>query len=67
MSRSKTIDWNATLYDDESVKEKLKWMTKWDAMIDDSRNPEVNIVEQVEDFLQLGKSYKITLKVDEIK
>jgi len=55
-----------TLFDDDSVKKKLKVMDKWDAMMDDSRNPECDIAEQVEKFLELGKSYRVTISFEEV-
>jgi hypothetical protein len=59
----------ATLFDDESVKEKLTVMLKIDAMDDDSRNPDWadGNIEALEKFLQLGKSYKMTFMVEEIE
>ena len=56
-----------TLYNDASVRKKLGVMTKWDAMIDDGRNPETDFAERAEAFLKLGKSYKITFIIEEIQ
>lgn len=49
-----------TLFDDESVKKKIAIMTKWDAMMDDERNPE-GLLEQSEKMMQLGKRYKVSI------
>ena len=51
-----------TLFDDDSVKEKLRVMSKWDAMFDDSRNPDEDFGERVENMFQLGKTYRITIE-----
>ena len=56
-----SIDWGEyKLYDDESVKEKLKIMDKLEAMLDDERNPTIDTV-RASDFLELGRTYKITM------
>ncbi len=54
------------LYDDESVKKKLTVMSKWDAMIDDARNPDIDWSEMTEEYLQVGKSYKVKIIIEEI-
>lgn len=45
-----------TLYDDASVKKKLEVMGKWDAMIDDSRNPwDISeFYDTMDNFLEIG-------------
>ena len=50
-----------TLFDDESVRKKCTVMSKWDAMLDDSRNPD-NFGEDVEKFLEFGHKYKISIE-----
>lgn len=37
--------WEPTLFDDDSVREKLSVLTKWEAMLDDARNPDCNLEE----------------------
>ena len=54
-----------TLFDDDSVKEKLTVMTKWEAMMNDARNETVLDGDKIDEFLQLGKTYKVTLIVEE--
>lgn len=57
---------HATLFDDESVREKLESMSKWDVMFGDSRNTTMtDMDESVNGFLKLGKTYKITLSIEE--
>lgn len=57
-----------TLYDDASVHEKLKVMTKWDAMSDDARNDGESFAERIEAMLDLGQRYEITVRsVDDEK
>lgn len=53
-----------TLFNDASVAEKLKVMSKMDAIFDDSRNEIIpdDIGETIEAFLTLGKTYKITIE-----
>lgn len=52
-----------TLFDDDSVREKLTVMTKLEAMTDDSRNPDDGFYEKLEDeFLQIGKTYRLTFE-----
>lgn len=60
------VVWVATLFDDASVHKKLEVMDKWSALLDDSRNAETDMAEQVEEALQLGKTYRITIKIEEI-
>lgn len=51
-----------TLYDDESVREKLKVMTKWEVIMDDSRNTQLDALAAVlEQKLKLGDQYHITI------
>lgn len=59
--------WEATLFDDESVREKVKVMEKYDAMLDDTRNPiPHDIAGEIEKFLEFGKKYRFTFKVEEV-
>ncbi len=60
------MEWVFTLYDDESVRKKLEVMSKWDAVMDDSRNPETDIMETIEAMLELGKRYKLSVYLEEI-
>jgi len=53
------------LRDDESTRKKLEVMGKWDAMTDDGRNRD-NLLESVDEFLKLGKRYRIILTITEI-
>lgn len=63
------FEYNLELFDDDSLKEKLKVMSKWDAMFDDSRNKQVpdNTDEQVDAFCQLGKKYNIKISLEEVE
>lgn len=56
-----------TLHDDESVRKKLSVMSKWEAMTDDSRNPEEDFEKTVEDFIKLGKSYRVIVQEVEVE
>ena len=52
-----------TLFDDESVRKKLTVMSKWDAAFDDARNEtETDFGEQVDAFMQLGHTYRVTIE-----
>ena len=50
------------LYDDESVKEKLKVMSAWDAMLDDERNIIPEEYWTLTDRIKLGEKIKITIE-----
>lgn len=52
-----------TLYPDSFMKGSV--MTKFDIMLDDARNPENGFAEEVEKFLEYGKKYRVTIKVEE--
>jgi hypothetical protein len=68
MNKKLEVNWpNHTLYDDESVRKKLTVMGKWDAMMDDSRNPDIDIYAMVDEFVELGGTYKITLIIEEVE
>ncbi len=69
MNKKLEINWgNHTLYDDESVRKKLEVMDKWDALIDDGRNLHVtDIVGPINEFLELGGTYKITLIIEKVE
>ncbi len=51
-----TTDDVLTLYCDDSVRKKLTVMSRWDAMLDDARNPTSDFAERVVEFLRLGQS-----------
>ena len=52
-----------TLFDDDSVKEKLTILDKTDTMADDSRNPSFNdLWEFMENNCELGDSFRITVE-----
>jgi hypothetical protein len=55
-----------TLHDDEGVRKKLTVMSKWDALLDDARNPTSDFAERLEALLKLGKSYRVTMTVEEV-
>lgn len=57
---NKSLSWIVVLHDDESSRKKEMVMDKSEIMADDSRNPDMS--QQVEDFLEFGKSYKITIE-----
>jgi hypothetical protein len=62
MSKTKLV-FSLKLYDDESVREKLKFMTKWETMVDDLRNCSARDMEiEAEKFLEVGKEYTITIE-----
>jgi hypothetical protein len=48
-----------TLFDEPGTRKKAAVMDNWDVMIDDGRNPDF---EGLDDFLQWGKRYRITLE-----
>jgi len=52
------------LFDDDSVREKLTVMSKWEVVFDDARNTNIpnDITERIEDYLRLGESYRLTLE-----
>lgn len=52
-----------TLYPDSFMKGSV--MTKFDIMMDDARNPENCFAEEVEKFLEYGKRYRVTIKIEE--
>lgn len=61
-----SVDGEFTLFDDEGNREKHKVMDKFDIVCDDSRNENMLTTEKFEEFLQWGKSYKITIALEEI-
>ena len=68
MNKKLEINWpNHTLYDDESVRKKLTVMDKWETMMDDSRNPDIDVSGMVDDFVELGGTYKITLIIEKVE
>jgi hypothetical protein len=42
-------------------------MGKWDAMMDDSRNPHIDVSGKVDEFVELGGTYKITLIIEKVE
>ena len=66
-TRTKLLKWEASLFDGEDTREKYTVMDKWDVMCDDSRNQEdADIQQEMENFLEFGKRYRITLTIEEI-
>ncbi len=57
-----TISYEMTLFDDESTREKHKVMNKAEIMEDDSRNDTGDFGDRLDEFLQFGKKYKITIQ-----
>jgi hypothetical protein len=58
---------NARLFNDESTRHKLQVMDKWNAMIDDARNDPPDVADEVEAFLKLGRTYLVTITIQEIQ
>ena len=56
------ISYELTLFDDESTREKYKVLGKVEITEDDARNNLGDLGDRLEDFLQFGKSYKITIQ-----
>jgi hypothetical protein len=57
------IQTQLTLYDDLSVRTKVTVMSKLEAMFDDERNDTENFwCDELERFLQFGKTYRITFE-----
>lgn len=54
------------LHDDASNREKLTVMTKWYALMDDERNPGDDWCDRIDAILELGKSYRLTIIVEEL-
>jgi hypothetical protein len=48
-----------TLFDGPDTREKYTVMDKWDVIVDDARNPDF---EGLEDFLEWGGRYRITIE-----
>lgn len=59
---SKSISTIETLFDDESTRKKFTVMNKIDVMVDDERNDDMDFWKALDDFLEWGKSYKITIE-----
>jgi hypothetical protein len=60
---SKSISTVETLFDDESTRKKATVMNKIEVMVDDARNDDYeSFWLALEDFLEWGKSYKITIE-----
>lgn len=62
----KDLVWTGELFDDASTRKKLTVMDKMDAISDDFRNDIPDIAVEVETYLQLGKKYRFSLKIEEI-
>jgi hypothetical protein len=62
-----TIEGVYTLFDDESTRKNHIVMSKWEIMMDDSRNPEIDMTEIVEKFVQFGGKYRIIISLEELK
>jgi hypothetical protein len=58
-----------TLYNDESVWKKLQFMDRFDAMVDDARNPTepADFSQTVDEFLEFGGTYEIKLVLTKIE
>lgn len=56
------------LADDASTREKLEVMSKFEAMLDDSRNTGVpgDLADQIDEHLEPGKFYRVTIQIEEI-
>ena len=67
MSVLGTWSLEGTLFDDASVRKKLEVMSKWEAFVDDARNPDAEIEEAVSDLMQPGKRYKMTFVLEEME
>lgn len=62
VTKQKRVSIDQTLFDDESVREKLTVMTKMEALFDDARNDDEEFWKRIEDnFFVLGKTYRITI------
>ena len=59
---SKQISTIETLFDDESNRKKFTVMNLIEVMADDSRNDDMAFWLELDNFLQWGKTYKITIE-----
>ena len=69
MSNNKAICvWNSVykMFDDESVNKKLTVLSKYEAILDDGRNPFDDVETKIEDILELGKCYRFVMTVEEV-
>lgn len=58
-----------TLFDDEANRSRLDYMDKMDIMMSDDRNEPENgkaLFEELNDFVQFGKTYKFTVTLEEV-
>jgi len=62
MIEMKSISTIETLYDDPSTRLKYKCMEKLEIMADDARNPDMEFWISLDDFLEWGKTYRITIE-----
>jgi hypothetical protein len=54
------------LFDDEGVNKKLEILSKYDTMLDDSRNPLDFVGEEIDKLLEVGKCYRFKLYIEEV-
>lgn len=60
--KCKQISTIETLFDDESTRKKFEVMNKIEVMADDARNDDFEFWAKLDDFLEWGKTYKITIE-----
>lgn len=60
-SNSKFLTTVETLFDDESTREKYQVMEKIEVMADDERNGDLDFWRKLDNFIEFGKSYRITI------
>jgi hypothetical protein len=61
--KAKSVSVVMTLFDDEGTRTTAKYEGKWDAMAWDERNSDANHVDdRVEELLEFGKTYRITIE-----
>ena len=51
-----------SLFDGPDTREKCTVMSKWDVVSDDSRNCDFPTDEDMEEFLQWGRRYRVTIE-----
>jgi len=56
------IQFDYILHDDAGNREKFRVMSKAEVMYDDSRNEDSQFLGQIEEFLQFGKTYRVTFE-----
>jgi hypothetical protein len=60
------LDVVTALYDDASTRAKLAVMDKYDAMLDDGRNPTTDFAERVETVLTPGRKYRVYCLIEDV-